>query len=254
MEQKNRKFIVIAIIALISVALVASFGRSLFTLNTPSVILPSSSSEPDDSSIDSSQTSQYQRVEVTTQTVVSVVATLTRPESFYRELTVDTFWGEAGSSSTQVQVWADGGWTHCRQVRPSGVIRHDLTGDETWYYWYENSTQYQTAPADERSPDLVQHIPTYEDVLALDAKDIIAASYENRSGLPCIYVEVRSEDSDLRQRYWVSTDNGLLISAETLDGERVVYRMSAYSPVQSPCPNDGRFTLPDGSVLHTVGG
>lgn len=251
MEQKNRKFIVIAIVALIAVAMAASFGRSLFALNTPRVVLPSSSAEGPDSSGSGSQTELYQRVEVTPQTVVGVVATLARPDSYYRELTVESFWTE-GSSSTQVQVWADGLWSHVQQTLPSGVIRHDLTDGETLYYWYEGFRTYQTAPADDRSSDLAQHIPTYETVLELDAGDITDAGYETRGGLPCIYVAVRSP-SGLLLRYWVSVDSGLLVSAETEEDGQVVYRMTAYSPVQSPCPTGDSFTLPDGVVLHTVG-
>lgn len=252
MEQQNRKYIVIAIIALIAIAMTASFGRSLFAMNTPKIELPSSSAEITDGSDNSSHADLYPQVEVTPQTVTHVVATLARPESYYRELTVETFWTD-GSSSVPVQVWVDGGWSHSRQTLSSGVVRHDLTEGETWYYWYENSTRYQTAPADQLTSDLSQHIPTYETVLELDAGDITSAGYETRGGLPCIYVEVCSRPSSLIQRYWVSVDNGLLVSAETVEDEQVIYRMSAYSPVQSPCPADSEFTLPDGTIQHTVG-
>ena len=132
MEPKNRQVIVVAIIILIAIAMFASFGRSLFALRTPQVVLPSTGVT--DSSADSSQGSgQYQQVAVTPKTAPSVVATLARPESYYRELTIETFW-EGGSSSAQVQVWKDGGWSHSRQTLPSGVIRHDLTDGETLYY------------------------------------------------------------------------------------------------------------------------
>ena len=249
MEQKNRKFIVIAIVALIAAAMLASFGRSLFALNTPRVVLPSSSAVGADGSTGSAEL--YQRVEVTPQTVVGVVATLARPDSYYRELTVESFW-TGGSSSAQVQVWTDGGWSHVQQTLPSGVTRHDLTDGETLYYWYEGFRTYQTAPADDRSSDLAQHIPTYETVLALDEEDITAAGYEMRGGLPCIFIAVHSP-SGLLLRYWVSVDSGLLIAAETEEDGQVVYRMTAYTPVQSPCPAGDSFTLPDGAALHTVG-
>ena len=108
MEQKNRQVIVAAIIILIAIAMIASFGRSLFILRTPQVVLPSSSAESEDPSGSLSDSGQYSSVEVTPHTVGSVVATLARPESYYRELTVETFW-EGGSSSVQVQVWRDAG-------------------------------------------------------------------------------------------------------------------------------------------------
>lgn len=252
MEQKNRLVIVVAIVALIVGAVCASFGRVLFAANTPEVILPSSSAGTGDISgaVDPGQ--EYQRVEVTPQTVTGVVATLARPASYYRTLTAETFW-EGGSSSVQVQVWADGGWSHSRQTLPSGAVRHDLTGEDTLYYWYDGSAQYRQAPADERSSDLAQRIPTYETVLELEPEDIVSAGYETRGELPCIFVEVRPEGSRQLQRFWISVENGLLASAETEEDGQLVYRMTAYSPVQTPCPADGSFALPDGEVLHRLG-
>ena len=250
MTSKNRLFIVAAIILLMGVAMFASLGRSLFTLRTPEVVLPSSSAGTGDSSGSGDPGQNYQRVEVTTETVAGVVATLSRPASYYRELTVETFWS-GGSSASQVQVWADGGWSHSRQLMPSGVVRHDLTGEGTLYYWYDGSSLYKQAPADERSSDLAQHIPTYEAVLELDPKEIAAAGYENRGELPCVYVEVHR--SRQLQRFWVSVDSGLLVSAEAEENGQLVYRMTAYTPPQTPCPADGRFALPDGTVLHRIG-
>lgn len=189
-------------------------------------------------------------MEVTTQTVTGVVATLSRPASYYRELTVETFWPE-GSSFSQVQTWQDGGWSHVRQTIPSGVVRHDLTGEGVLYYWYDGFQSYGQTPADERSSDLAQHIPTYETVLALDPDEILSAGYESRGELSCILVEV--QHGRARQRFWISVDNGLLVSAESEEDGEIVYRMTAYAPVQSPCPSDASFALPDGEVLHRVG-
>ena len=245
--------IVAAIVALIVGAIVASFGRVLFAAHTPEVVLPSPDSGIGDISGAGSAAQSYQRVEVTTQTVAGVVATLSRPASYYRELTVETFW-TGGSSTVQVQVWADGGWSHSVQTLPSGVVRHDLTGGDAAYYWYDGSQQYETAPADGKSSDLAQHIPTYEAVLELDPSEIVSAGYELRGDLPCILAEVRRAGSPLLQRFWVSVDNGLLVSAESEEDGQLVYRMTAYTPVQSPCPASGSFALPDGEILHTAGG
>ncbi|MCI8303988.1 MAG: hypothetical protein HFF52_05090 [Lawsonibacter sp.] len=249
MEQKNRLLIVIAIVALIVGAMFTSFGRGLFALNTPQVVLPSSSTSSEDPPGSAAPGQTYQRVDVTPQTVTGVIATLSRPLSYYRELTVETFW-TGGSSSTQVQVWEDGGWTHSRQVLPSGVVRHDLAGADDVYYWYDGSSQYEKAPADERSSDLAQHIPTYETVLKLEPEEIVSTGYEMRGDIPCILVEVHRAQQ--LQRFWVGVNSGLLISAETEEAGQLIYRMTAYSP-ESPCPAGASFALPDGTVLHTLG-
>lgn len=184
MEPKNRLLIAVAVILLMVGAMFTSFGRGLFSLDTPSVTLPdpgaassgTGTSIPSDSDL-------YQSVEVTPSTVQAVIATLARSDSYYRELGVETFW-EGGSSALSLQVWSDGEWSHVRQVLPSGVVRHDLTGEGTLYYWYDGSSQYETAPSDESSADLAQRLPTYETVLALDPDDITAAGYGSGAGCP----------------------------------------------------------------------
>ena len=252
MEPKNRLIIAVAVIVVIVGAMFTSFGRSLFLLNTPSVELPAPDDPPGGSSSQEGDADpgRLQTVAVTPETVQNVVATLSRTDSYYRQLTVETFW-EGGSSSTPVQVWVDGGWSHSRQVLPSGAVRHDLTDGETLYYWYEGSQQYETAPADGLSADLSQRLPTYETVLALDPERITDAGYELRGSFPCVWVEVQLEDG-LREQYWVSVDNGLLISAERETEGALVYRMTAYAQVQAPCPDTASFALPDGTALHKL--
>lgn len=253
MDQKNRLIIAIAVTLLIVAAMFTSFGRSLFSMRTEHIQLPepgaSSSSQEGGGSSQSAEL--FQRVEVTPQTVQSVIRTLERSTSYYWELTVETFW-TGGSSATSVQTWVDGGWSHTRQVLPSCLIRHDLISEDTVYYWYEGSSDYLTAPAEGGSADLAQHIPTYETVLDADPEQITGTGYDDsRGGIPCIYVEVSAPGGERVDRYWISVESGLLISSETLEGEELLYRMTAYSPIQS-CPSGTTFQLPDGTVLHSI--
>lgn len=253
MEQKNRLIIAATVIVLIVGALLASFGRSWLALRTPPVQLPSvdpSAGEPGDLSSPVGA-GQYQPVSVTTQTVQSVIATLSREDSSYRELTVETFW-DGGSYASPVQVWTDDGWSHSRQTLPTGLVRHEIVGNGALYYWYEGYGQYQIAPAGEGAADLSQRIPTYETVLDLDPASITAAGYEVRGEIPCVYVEVRLEEPDVIERYWVGVDSGLLVSAETEQAGELAYRMTAYGTVTAPCPADASFALPDGTVLHAL--
>lgn len=253
MDSKNRLAIAIAITCLIVAAIFASFGRSLFFVHIPSITLGDASSGEDPASGSSGHEAadQYWKVDVTPETVQSIVATLTRPDSYYRELTVETLWSE-GSFSSSVQYWQDGDWSHTRQDLASGAVRHDLAGPEDAYYWYEGSSDWNALPADERSHDLAQHIPTYETVLDADPEQITGTGYDDsRGGIPCIYVEVSAPGGERVDRYWISVESGLLISSETLEGEELLYRMTAYSPIQS-CPSGTTFQLPDGTVLHSI--
>ena len=250
MDAKNRLIIAISITCLIVIAMFASFGRTLFLSNIPSVSLPQADGSQSDTSGDSSQTDpdQYWLVNATSETVQSIISTLTRPDSYYRELTVESFWNE-GSSSVTVQFWQDGGWSHTRQTLASGAVRHDLTGSDTWYYWYEGSQTWASFPAGDYSSDLSQRIPTYETVLELPQEDITQAGYEEKAGYACVFVAFALDEGDV-QRYWISTDNGLLVCAEREVDGQLVYRMTASSAIQSPCPSTASFALPDGTKLH----
>jgi len=251
MDQKNRAIFSIAVITLIFAALLISFGRIFFNTHTPDVALPQISEvEPGGSDTPGqSGNDNQQLVSVTTQTVQSVIATLDRADSYYRELHIEQFW-ISGSSSSAVQSWVDQDWCLVRQLLPNNAVRQDLIGPERAWYWYEGSSEYLTAPAAEHAADLAQRIPTYETVLELDQSAIISAGYELKGDIPCIYVQSLDEVSGGLRHFWVSVDSGLLVCAELYRENELVYRMSALSPIQSPCPPDVRFALPDGTVLH----
>ena len=251
MDQKNRVVFSVAVILLIFVALLVSFGRSLFRTNIPEVVLPQIEvNEPGSSGAPGQSDSQSnQLVSVTPQTVQSVIGTLDRNDSYYREITVEQFWS-TGSSSHTVQTWVDREWSLVRQLLPSNVVRQDLIGPDSAYYWYEGSSRYESAPAAQHAADLAQRLPTYETVLELDTSSISAAGYESKSGVPCVYVRSLDADSGSVKDYWISVDSGLLVCAELYREDALIYRVSAFSPIQSPCPAEAAFRLPDGTVLH----
>ena len=92
LDSKNRLTIASAITCLIVVASFASFGCSLFFDHIPSITLSDASSEepPASGSSGPEAADQYWQVDVTPETVQSIVATLIRTDSYYRELTVET--------------------------------------------------------------------------------------------------------------------------------------------------------------------
>jgi len=66
-------------------------------------------------------------VEVSPQTVQHIIAqTLIRPESYYREVTVETFWGETESAAAKAKVWVDGGFTRIDTEHRWGEIGYVL--------------------------------------------------------------------------------------------------------------------------------
>ncbi len=237
----------IIITCVIVAAVLVAFGRSLFFATEP-VILPAADA-------DASQTgggngggvgSGAVLVDVTPETVQAVIATLDRPDSYERELTVEYFWGEGNSSSSLVRVWVRDGCTRLQIPQKDGLTRNVLIGGDRCCIWYGGSSRWYEYSAAEYTADREQHIPTYEDILTLTPADIRVADYVNLNGVNCIYVEVERDGDTVC--YWVDVDTGLLDCSETRVGDEAVFRVTG-GKVTSPTEAERQFLLPDGSAF-----
>lgn len=248
MDSKKRLFIAFSIIMILAVAIITSFGHSIFTLTTPTVTLPilSSGSEGATESLDHGD---LLRVEVTPRTVQTVIASLSVPESYYRNLQTWLFWGVDNSAQTTVEVWVDRNLTQVQKNLPSAVVRHEILTEDTVYFWYDGDSQYLTTQRSDFATELSQTIPNYQTVLDLEQDAILTANYQTKEGQPCIYVEASSAPLFLNEHYWISTETGLLIASETYDGETLIYRMEGFSTITIPIPEQRSFVLPDGNLL-----
>lgn len=246
MERNDRNVLVVLIAVVIVAAIFSSFGLSLFTGPTPQIVLPTPA--PTEQGPGQGEQGSDVRVEVSPDTVQSVIAALDRQESYSRVVT-STLEGATAATS----VWVDGAWTRADMILPTGRVAHTIVGDGKVWRWYDDDPTTATWAADGASVDVEgQRIPTYEDVLELDKSLITAAGYEEKNGYACVYVQADIPELDQRERYWVSADNGLLVAAETETGGEVVYSMASNAP-EIPVSAQASFTLPDGTVLHTVG-
>lgn len=253
MERKKRTLFAVLIATIIVVAVFSSFAMNLFGQEDYQIRLPdlSDDAQSDQPGGNDASDGEVMRVEVTPETVQGVIATLARSKSYHREISIELWAGEAVSSVTAAEVWVDGGWTRTTVTSPGGRVQHNLVGEDTRWLWYDEDDTAVSFPADEAIFDLVQRIPTYEDVLKLSKKDITATGYEKYHEAVCIFVEVEQKELGSCERYWISVSNGLLVAAERVKDDRLVYRMTAMS-TESPAPLGSSFALPDGQVLHTV--
>lgn len=248
MERRNRNFLVILIAVVIAIAVFASFGLSLFYGPTPEIVLPTPLPTGQGQTGETGQGGGV-RVEVTPTTVQSVIAALSRLESYSRTVTTTL-----AGISVSARVWVDGGWTRTDLTLPAGRGAHTIVGDGKVWRWYDGDREARVWSADGGSADVEgQRIPTYEDVLDLEPESITAAGYEEKNGMDCVFVSVEVAEPAQVERYWVSADNGLLVAAETESGGEVVWSMTATVP-EIPVSASASFALPDGTVLHTVGG
>ncbi len=246
MDKKNRLTITLSIIALVMVALLASFSRTVFLHSIPSVSL----ADPDDAQQGESAFGHYWLVAATPETVQAIVETIARPDSYYRELTVEYLWS-GGGSATSVQVWHHQGYTYARLDDQSGAVENRLSDGQALYSWYEGSSQLLQAPVDAAGDDLAQIIPTYESLLDAHPSDILEAGYEMKDGTACVYAAVQRGANSV-ERFWISVGQGLLMAAQREQGGQVVYRLSSVGGITVPCPSDTSFDLPDGSTLFST--
>ena len=253
MDRRRRSLFAVLIATIIVLAVFSSFAIHLFGNDSYQIRLPdlSGESNADQPGADSDGNGHFVRVEVTPKTVQSVIATLSRPQSYYREIRIE-LWADRVSSITAAKGWVDEDWVASDVTAPGGMVQHNLVWQGTRWLWYNDDKQAVEIPADRMVADLVQRIPTYEDVLELPREEITSTGYEHYSGVDCVFVEVEQKELGSHERYWISVSNGLLIAAERVKDGQLLYRMSTVS-IESPAPLGSSFALPDGTVLHTVG-
>lgn len=253
MEDKKRTVMAVVIIVVVLAAVLYSFSLNLFR-PTPHLEMPdpNASQSMDQMGAESSQPEGV-AVEVTPQTVQSLIAALERYESYRRTVTVEYFSAGQSAGTVTAQVWADGGWTRISAAFSSGAVEHSIVGEDTMWLWYEgDGSRVYSGPAADHAADLAQRLPTYEDVLALEKQSITAAGYEERDGQPCVYVEAETPMNCV-ERYWVSVHSGLLVASEMEQDAAMVYSTAARDVVSPLDETQGVFTLPDGRVLYQPG-
>ena len=258
MERKNKLVLFLLIVLVMTMALISSFGLNLFTGGGAEIVLPTPAQSDPGGEEGPEEGGLALPVRTTPETVQSIIATLTRPENYARTVTVEMATGADQAGSFTASVLVDGAWTSIeltRSFQPMGaqytiVYTDPEDGEGRLYRWYAGSTQVTSWTVGENGADLAQHIPTYEDVLELDPASIVDADYVLRNGVPCIYVETAVDGLGYLERYWVSTDNGLLVASETVKEGIVVMRMRSTEAEVLQAAEKDRFTLPDGTVLY----
>ena len=240
---KHRKpfYVIIAVGILLFIALLST-QHMLHEDNTITLPARTPDSETDDNKNDSVD---LNILSITPATVQAAVSTLSRPASYQRTQTITLYWN-GGESTTTAQVFVHSGITRIDATLKDGTICHTLLSGETSCVWYDDETEWTTMRTQQLSADALQRMPTYESVLELDATQIVQAEYCLHNGVYCIYIQTAPNLDGYAERYWISTQSGLLYAAErTMDGN-VIYRFSATEPGIDP-PDESLFLLPDGS-------
>ena len=254
MEDRKRTVLAAVIIAVVLAAVLYSFSLNMFA-QTPGLVLADPNA--DRSEEPGGEPSGGQgglMVEVSTQTVQSLIASLTRYESYSRGITVEYYDAGQAVGTVSAQVWAEAGWTRTDLTLSSGRVEHTIVGDGQLWLWYDREDTVYSGPAEGLSADLLQRLPTYEAVLELKQDSITAAGYVERDGLPCVFVEAVTPELNYVERYWISETSGLLMAAEMEKDGALIYTLSSREVVSPMDLSAGIFALPDGAQLYTPEG
>ena len=191
MEERKRTIFAVVIALIVVFALLYSFGMNLFP-RTPQLTLP----DPD--AVESQESGPGTlgeeagiTVQVEPSTVQSVIADLSRYESYSRTIGITYTWGDGEAETITAQVWEDGGWVRTETVLSSGITESSIVGDGMLWLWYDDGSedseaQVYNSAAGGSFADSMQYIPTYETVLELDSSNITNAAYLEYEGQPCI--------------------------------------------------------------------
>lgn len=249
MKYRNNRSMVGAAFVLFF-ALLVFFTVRLGTHRPPAVNLPQfDQSERGDVS-QHEGTEAVRRVEVTPETVQLVIERLTRPANYSRKLSIERFWA-GGSGSATAQAYTADGWTRTDLTISGAETRHSITnGAESWIWYGDEGRVFQGSAA--LSADEEQSIPTYEDILRLEPKQIAVADYRTFETVNCIYVATVPDTSGYGEHFWIAVENGLLVVSERWQGETLVWRMTGLA-VERDTVDAVPFTLPSGAVLYDPG-
>jgi len=226
-------FLVLLIIALVGFRF---WGSSV---NTPSISIPSPS--PDSSGAGAGDSAN--RLEVGTDTVQELLATLEPLDVYCRGYQLFTYW-EGGEAEARISVWKDGDRFRVLHSQ-NNVGRNTMLLDGQIYYWYEGSKQLFTVPVSDDGDALLDdyaRLITLDELMSLPKEEILDAGYEEKCGENCIFVEYKSGEDRLCRLY-VSVDKGLLIAGEITEGGKAIYLLESVF-TDGKAPGEEIFKLP----------
>lgn len=185
------------------------------------------------------------RIAVTTSNVQRVIATLSRPAYYSRDIMIENFWADGNAVYNLSSAVSDGSFSLRRTA--GGITRNIVISGGKLYIWYTGDREpYIGEVADMRSAaDEFAMLLTYEDVVALDPTAISDAGYADYNGDDCVYVTFTSGEFGYSTTCYVSVSLGLLVGAVSYDGEEQIYKMTT-GECNLAVPDAALFVPPNG--------
>lgn len=249
----------ITIVGLVFIAAMISvlFLYSYFGSGTEPIPLPDIRQVTPPPTADVSEPDTKGHVEITRENIRAVISTLKRPDTYSREVLIETFW-ENGKAEYLIKTDVTNGVTSLHILQPSSLEKRIIVTPDTLYIWYEGdkipySGEIGSAGNAYRTADEWQMLVHYEELLVLDQNNIVEAGYEIVDGEDYIFVVCLSPLLGYTKKYYVSIDYGLVTGAGEYDETgALVYRMTTGKCLIGEI-DPTSFILPDGSLLVPIG-
>lgn len=187
-------------------------------------------------------------ISITTDNVQAVIATLQRPESYTRNIRIESFYS-GGAAVYDIKSSVVEKNAALNKSGPDGKTNIILAGGQR-YFWYDGDSNYtvhsvDSSEAENKYSDEYQMIVTYEDVLKADKSSITDAGFKEYNGENCVAVTYVSGQLKYTTTCYISVNSGLLTGAEQYDGGTLIYRMST-SNYSAGVADLSVFNMPDG--------
>lgn len=177
--------------------------------------------------------------------VQTLIATLSRPETY--RCRIEITYAFADSSAVLAEtVWKSGRLLRISQQDAQGEPDLQALLSDQWVYLWKGGGAYQRFPRQPEDEDLYARAPGWETLLSLPQKRIRSGGTRELGGRLCIVAETDDPALGQRTEWSILADSGLLLLAETYEGERLVYRAEMTELSLEP-PEENLFRLPDGA-------
>lgn len=258
-----KKYSGINTIFAITIVLCICFALSLFNSfmffgdKAESITLPqkradsNKASEYDDTFINSIDLTKN-KLELTTQNVGNVIMTLNRPNKYSFSVTKKLYYGD-DSRTTKISVYVVGDYSKIELLnRDNTVYKHYIFDENSVFIWYDGEKTYYKGNKGNFSTDSAAQIQTYEDIVNVPPEQINTVSYVIYQEKPCIYAEVTDPETGYLTKYWISTENGLLIRSDCYDSDGAQAYSAEIDAISTDNFSNDVFILPDGKLAYTL--
>lgn len=195
-------------------------------------------------------------LQITPDNAVSALKSLDKPRYYHQIYSVSVGRNTAVSEHT-VELWVND--TAIRaQITDDRQTKSVLSdGNSAWIWYSSNEIPRKVRLSSGIIMEDILGLPTFDYLYSLESAKITDSEYlvleGEQSQTPCIFISAQEYEGALI-RYWIDLETGLLRSADCMEDNTQVYRVSQLLFDRLASGDEAfnqRFTLPDGTSIIT---